>query len=269
MAFSEANIRVYIKALVEEYGELTVTEIDEILRTRLKLDDEDKKLLLNRNDDAFSQKVRNVVSHSGSSPIADKYGFIIDKTQTPAKFYAKNAPVTIAGNIAKLDLEKLVLPAEEIKKRRMRKKKYIARKVDFERIHEENTLLGELGEYFALEWERTRLNDLETSIDVLNEVIHVSKQYGDGSGYDILSKKDAGGSVLYIEVKTTKGGADVPFFMSKNEKSFMEEYSENAVIYRVYDFDYSNKCGKVLKITHEELERDYCFEPTTFKVMRK
>jgi hypothetical protein len=162
------------------------------------------------------------------------------------------------------------VPDDEVKVRSARKRKYNARKVDYEKANEENALLGDAGERFALEWERARLRGLgvprNTAVD---EVIHVSKKFGDGSGYDILSKKDLGGKPRYIEVKTTKGKADTPFYMSRNEKAFMEEFREDAVIYRVYDFDAALNKGEVLVLTYDDLERGYEFEAVAYRVSKQ
>lgn len=47
----------------DEYGGLDVTRIDKLLRSRIRLSDEDKQILKGRKDDRFSQVVRNLVSH--------------------------------------------------------------------------------------------------------------------------------------------------------------------------------------------------------------
>lgn len=88
MSISENTLHPYIKGLVEENGKLTVTELNKLLREILVLDSDDLTLLSGRNDDKFSQIVRNVVAHS---PVGktDKYGYILDKTKRPAVFYAK------------------------------------------------------------------------------------------------------------------------------------------------------------------------------------
>jgi len=252
MAFSEAEIRQYIKALVEEYGELTVTDVDSILRQRLVLDTDDTKRLANRNDDAFSQKVRNVISHAGTDTIIDRYGFIIDKTQKPAVFRAKVAGQSITPT--------------EARKRTERKRKYIARKVDFEKINRENSILGNAGELFVLEWERNRLAASGATFNLQEEVIHVSKQFGDGAGYDILSK-EVDGSPLFIEVKTTTGGKNTSFFISENERAFLEEFREHARIYRVYNFDPDAKAGEIFILTQANLEASYSLVPVNYRVV--
>ncbi|MDV7678473.1 MULTISPECIES: DUF3883 domain-containing protein [Erysipelothrix] len=117
-----------------------------------------------------------------------------------------------------------------------------------------------------LDYERFRLREQEVPFDVLNEVLHTSKQYGDGAGYDILSKFDFSGRTLYIEVKTTKGDLNTPFFISINELSFLEEYQDCALIYRVYNFDYFSNTGEIELITYDQLMSDFYIDEITFKV---
>lgn len=88
--------------------------------------------------------------------------------------------------------------------------------------------------------------------DVLDEVIHFSQKYGDGAGYDILSRIDGNYVRLYIEVKTTKKGLEEPFFMSANEKAFMELY-DNVEIYRVYNFNKELNIGEIEIISKRDL----------------
>lgn len=129
--------------------------------------------------------------------------------------------------------------------------------------------MGDAGEIFALEWERNRLKEINVSFDLLEEVIHFSKKYGDGAGYDILSRKDNNYDLLYIEVKTTKGGLNTPFYMSENEKTFMEIYKNNTLIYRVYNYDKDTNMGEIEVIDYTTLTQNYEFNPITYKVTKK
>lgn len=260
MAISESNLHPYIKGLVEEYGELTVTELNKLLRKILTLDTEDLTILAGRNDDKFSQIVRNLVSHAPEG-ITSRNGYILDKTRSPAVFYAKTTPSD--------DVAVSKISAAQIEERQEKKRKFAARKVDYRTINDEHSRLGDAGEVFALEWERNRLKDLRVSFSILDEVIHFSRKFGDGAGYDILSRKDDSFELLYIEVKTTKGGLDTPFYMSENEKAFMEIYKENTLIYRVYNYNPETNIGEVEIITHEALLSEYDFNPTTYRVTKK
>lgn len=261
MAISESSLHPYIKGLVEEYGTLTVTDLNNYLRDILELDADDLTILSGRNDDKFSQIVRNVVAHAPAG-ISMRNGYIIDKSVKPAQFYAISETRTNAKTTK-------VISKNEIKVRQKKKQQFNARKIDYHTLNIERTTLGDAGERFALDWERSRLRELGVDFDVLDEVIHFSRKYGDGSGYDILSRKDGNYELLHIEVKTTKKGLNEPFYMSENERIFMEIYCDNTVIYRVYNFDYERNVGEIETITFDDLKNKYEFNPITYKVTRK
>ena len=260
MAISESSLHPYIKGLVEENGKLTVTELNKLLREILLLDADDLTILSGRRDDKFSQIVRNVVAHAPEG-VTSRNGYFLDKTKRPAVFYAKTAPSD--------DVTTSMISATQIRERKEKKRKFTARKVDFKTINNENSALGDAGEVFALEWERSRLKDMDVSFSILDEVVHFSRKFGDGTGYDILSRKDNGYELLYIEVKTTKSGLDTPFYMSENEKTFMEIYKDNALIYRVYNYNLETNVGEIEIITYDKLVTEYDFNPITYKVTKK
>lgn len=62
--FTESQIAVEAVKVVEEYGELTMGELIDILIERLKPSGHDMAIIANRSDTYFSQKVRNLRSHS-------------------------------------------------------------------------------------------------------------------------------------------------------------------------------------------------------------
>ena len=70
--------------------------------------------------------------------------------------------------------------------------------------------------------------------DLLGKIRHVSKE-DDSAGYDILSYKK-NGEELYIEVKTTRGNKETPFYLSANEYETWENNTSKYVIYRVYEY---------------------------------
>lgn len=260
MAVSESSLHPYIKGLVEENGKLTVTELNKLLREILTLDSNDLTILSGRNDDKFSQIVRNVVAHAPEG-ISSRNGYIIDKTKKPAIFYAKETNTD--------ELTSARITSQAIQERKEKRRRFAARKIDFKSLNNEHSALGDAGENFAVEWERNRLRELKVSYNILDEVIHFSRQYGDGAGYDILSRKGIEYELLYIEVKTTKGGLDTPFYMSENEKSFLEIYKENTLIYRVYNYNQDTNVGEIEIITYDELMQNYDFNPITYKVTKK
>jgi len=76
---------------------------------------------------------------------------------------------------------------------------------------------------------------------------HVSREDGDGAGYDILSF-DLSGNEKYIEVKTTSDDINTPFIVTKNELKFSEIYSDNFYIYIVYNFNKTNITGNFYEL---------------------
>lgn len=96
----------------------------------------------------------------------------------------------------------------------------------------------------------------------------MSRLQGDGLGYDISSINDDG-SPRYIEVKTTSGDFNQPFYMSKNERHFFEEYEDSAFIYRVYNFNRETRRGDVRIISQSELFSNFNFDTITWQVTPK
>ncbi len=107
-------------------------------------------------------------------------------------------------------------------------------RVDYLLRESANSVLGAAGEEFAISYEQARL--LAKGKDRLAcRIEHVSKTRGDGDGFDILSFEETGQERL-IEVKTTKYGAQTPFFVSRNEVAVSERESDRYHLYRVFAF---------------------------------
>lgn len=111
---------------------------------------------------------------------------------------------------------------------------HIARKFDVTERDRVNRALGEAGEGMVLEAERSRLSACGRE-DLAAKVRWVSKEDGDGAGYDVLSY-DPDGEKRFLEVKTTRGGIETPFFMSRNEIAFSEDEPERFRLCRVHLF---------------------------------
>lgn len=259
MAHTEAQIRRAIKPLLTVHGELNTSEVKSLLETVLTFDDEDKTPSTTRVGEVLIiQRIGNIVAHQRDLVKTYEEGFILDKNYTPAKF-------SLLNPISNSVIQPAVVTTIKEKTRR-----FIARKIDWEKARDRNNEIGDQGEEFVLEYEIDRL--IETlSIDrtkaTLN-VQHLSRLQGDGLGYDILSINDDG-SPRYIEVKTTSGGFNQPFYMSKNEKYFFEEYDDTAFIYRVYNFNKETRHGEVRIISKSELFSDFTFDTVTWQVTPK
>lgn len=109
-----------------------------------------------------------------------------------------------------------------------------AARFDFPERDAANRRLGELGERFVLEVERKRLSVVGRD-DLVKSVRWISKEVGDGAGYDIRSFDSSGGEVL-VEVKTTNLHRRFPFIVTRNEVRVSEQIPESYRLYRVFHF---------------------------------
>lgn len=93
---------------------------------------------------------------------------------------------------------------------------------------------GDMGEQIAVEIEKRRLSSIHRE-DLIPKITHVAK-FKDGLGYDIISVDiDSSGNEqeIYIEVKTTAGGKEMPFYVSSNELGVSQKLRELYYIYRI------------------------------------
>lgn len=107
-------------------------------------------------------------------------------------------------------------------------------KPDYGERDSKNRALGEAGEHFIFEYEKMRLS-LAGRDDLAQKVQWVSKELGDGLGYDIVSFTNTG-QRLYLEVKTTRGKKAAPFFVSSNEVIVSEEKGDAYRLVRLYGY---------------------------------
>ena len=112
-------------------------------------------------------------------------------------------------------------------------------KSDLSERDAKNRDLGEAGELFILLYERKRLKNAGL-INLAEKVVWVSKEFGDGLGYDI-SSFDSDGSEIFLEVKTTSGGKATPFYVSKNEIDVSALKGPAYRLVRVYRFPQAPK----------------------------
>jgi hypothetical protein len=134
----------------------------------------------------------------------------------PMGLFEEAPPLTMAPAVRDKNLERLVRKFDPVER-------------DFR-----NRALGEAGEALVLHHERSLLEQAGCH-DLAKRVRWVSKEDGDGAGYDIRSY-EPGGAEKLIEVKTTNGGQRTPFFITRNEKELSDERPDAFRLYRVYDF---------------------------------
>lgn len=107
-------------------------------------------------------------------------------------------------------------------------------KVNYLEREQNNQILGLKGEQLALQYEKFLLINNGKGF-LADRVEWVSKDHGDGLGFDILSR-NYNGTDKYIEVKTTKLGKEAPFFFSSNEYRFSQKNYIHYHLYRIFDF---------------------------------
>ncbi|MEX2476231.1 DUF3883 domain-containing protein [Marinobacter sp.] len=90
-----------------------------------------------------------------------------------------------------------------------------------------------------LQYEEYRLRSAG-KVGLADRIEHVSNSKGDGLGYDILSFEPSG-KERFVEVKTTAFAKETPFYASRNEISFSEEFHEHFQLYRLFEFRKSPK----------------------------
>lgn len=106
--------------------------------------------------------------------------------------------------------------------------------VDYLEREARNRALGEAGELFAIRFEQERLARAGHE-RLASKIEHVAKTRGPSDGFDVLSFETTGQERL-IEVKTTRYGAETPFFISRNELAVSEDRSAQYQLYRVFRF---------------------------------
>ena len=110
----------------------------------------------------------------------------------------------------------------------------IAQKFDVAGRDQRNRALGEAGEALVFDYERATLR-AERRSDLAEQVKWVSRDEGDGAGYDIESFTHEGRPRL-IEVKTTNGWERTPFHITRNELAVSEARNAEWCLFRLWNF---------------------------------
>ncbi len=129
----------------------------------------------------------------------------------------------------------------------------------------ENKRLGDLGELWVMKYEIGKLVNANRH-KLINRIKHISKDEGDGTGFDIQSF-DREGNKIFIEVKTTKGKQNSTFFVTRNELERSKIEKDNYYLYRLYNYDDQRDTADLL-IIRGDLSQ-LCEFPTTYKINLK
>lgn len=98
----------------------------------------------------------------------------------------------------------------------------------------QNRRLGAAGEQWVIDLEREQLRRAGRR-DLADRVKWVSRDEGDGAGYDVRSYR-LDGSELKVEVKTTNWSARTPFYITRWEVDVSRVSADSYALYRVYGF---------------------------------
>ena len=109
----------------------------------------------------------------------------------------------------------------------------VARRCNVAEKAERNRELGRLGEEIVFEHEKSQLQRLGCS-HLAKQVKWISRDEGDGAGYDILSYR-ANGAERLIEVKTTNGWEWTPFYITRNELRVSEDRKDEWSLMRLWN----------------------------------
>jgi len=124
----------------------------------------------------------------------------------------------------------------------------------------EKKRIGDLGELLVMQYEQEKLSEW----GLKKKPEHTSKKEGDGLGYDILSY-DRQENPIYIEVKTTTGRKNTPFYITANEKARSEVDSRKFFLYRLYEFKEEHNTAKC-RIRGGNLS-ELCINPVLYRVV--
>ncbi len=139
--------------------------------------------------------------------------------------------------------------------------KRLARKIDQADRDRRNRALGAAGEEFVVQVERKRL---ASNPDLAKRVRWESKERGDGLGYDVLSFEEDG-CERFIEVKTTRGGIETPFYISSAEIAAAKELGAAYRLYRVFGFGNAPRIYEIAA----PLEDTLALRPSVFAALPK
>jgi hypothetical protein len=118
-----------------------------------------------------------------------------------------------------------------------------------------------LGEELVLQYEKEHCPPKYAA-----RIIPVAITEGDGLGYDILSV-DEKGKDKYIEVKTTTGDLERPFFLTGSELEWSKKAGQQYYLYRLYNFNVEKMTADFF-ILQGDLSQ-YCNNPVEFEVSLK
>ena len=135
------------------------------------------------------------------------------------------------------------------------------RKIDFETKTRTQAKVGLAGEKAIFRHERAQLAK-EGRNDLARRVIHTSLT-NDSAGYDIRSFFPDGRE-HFIEVKSTAGSAEEPFYISASEVRFSQDNPDQYSVYRVFGMDLDQPTWNFFRYPGE-ISNHVQLAPTAYK----
>ena len=288
----ETELTPYINNIIKQYPGIDTVMLKEKLYNIVDLTPGDMAISQTRAGEMkIDQIMRNFVSHKDSHKnikfenIAGSYKMTYigdDEDIIDVDLYEK---VTQDDTVRDIVLEeneepeekeiedvKLTFVTDELTPRKSKNKdgKVYIRKNDLDTwIKREKSRVknGNIAEGLVYVAEKLRLQEIGKT-DLADKVKWMSRDSGDGYGYDILSYDvDENGNEyeIYIEVKSTLNLND-DFIMSANELKFAKEHSDAYRLYRVAKVKSKSPVCKVIETNLEDL---FKFEASEFRASLK
>ncbi len=239
--------------IVQDYFDMFRMELDHLPYNKAA---HRRKLapLLNNRDKAIEFKHQNISAVLaemgqpyiwGYKPLPGYQQLLADEVaillETNKSFFEKEFQRFVDESIAllakKINFERIVDKAPTKKKRIEKSPSFRPIKINYLEQEQNNRNLGESGEQLVLDYERWNLTKAGKE-KLANAVEWVSKDKGDGTGFDILSKH-LNGKDKFIEVKTTKLQKETPIYFSRNEWKFAVIKDKDFFLYRVFNFKHN------------------------------
>jgi hypothetical protein len=185
--------------------------------------------------------------------------FLREHRITLEKKFERFADTVIATAYDQINFESFVDDEPEPSQVQENEPTYRPIKINYLEKEQNNRNLGEEGEKLVIAYEQWRLIKAGKE-NLANRIEWVSKEKGDGTGYDILSR-NTNGTDRFVEVKTTKLSKETPIYLTMNEISFAKTNAKGFFLYRVFNFGPKPQ----LFIKEGNYERFCTIQPMTFK----
>jgi len=220
----------------------------EFIRHKLSIDQELLKLHKNRiTEDCYYEDNLNILTQDFIYAVANHLG------------QNQNSVISVPPEKKKTKETKAITTELKLQKDQIN---FRGRKVNFIQNNIDNKDIGYLGERWVVRYEIEKLKKANKN-NISKKVKHTSIEEGDGTGFDIQSF-DIKGNQIFIEVKTTKGGRNSTFYITRNELERSKIEKDKYYIYRLYNYNESDDYADLF-IINGDLS-NLCQVPTTYKI---